>query len=96
MTDSACLTGNAAALNGADDIELTFGLGNAEGLSNDHFESFEAEIFIDVSAVDGNVTGTGDKTNASNGALSSAGAGEIGNSGLIVQIIDLLTLLQQR
>ena len=31
VADSACLTGDTAALNGADDIELTLGAGNGKG-----------------------------------------------------------------
>ena len=48
VTDSACLTGDTAALNVADDIELTLGAGNGEGLIDDELESFETEILVNV------------------------------------------------
>ena len=50
MADSACLTGDTAALNGADDIELTLGAGNGKGLIYDELEGLETEILVNVCA----------------------------------------------
>ena len=77
VTDSTCLTGEAAAANVCNDIELTNGLGNTEGLVNDELESLKTEIIVYISAVDGYVTGTGIETNSCNRLLSSACAVEI-------------------
>ena len=77
VADSACLTGETAATNGSNDIKLTEGLGNAEGLVNDELQGFKTEVLINVLAVNGDNTAAGIKTNAGNGLLSSAGAVEI-------------------
>ena len=53
VTDSTCLTGDTAALSGANDVELAFGAGNGEGLVNDELKGFETEVFVDVSLIDG-------------------------------------------
>ena len=77
VADSACLAGDTAAANVCYDVKLTLGLGNAEGLVNDELESLKTEIVIYVSAVDGDVTGTGIEANSCNRLLSSACAVEI-------------------
>ena len=77
VTDSTCLTGEAAAANVCNDIELAGGLGYAEGLVNDILKSFKTKIVVYVSAVDGNNAGTGIKTNSSYGLLSTACSVEI-------------------
>ena len=83
VTDRTCLSGITAAANEGDDVELAFGIGNSEGLVNDELESIEAEIVVDVTAVDGYNTGAGNDANASNRAFSSACAVEIGLSACI-------------
>ena len=57
VTDSAGLAGNAAASDGANDIKLAQGIGKGHGLTNDQLQSFEAEVLIDVTAIDGEGTG---------------------------------------
>ena len=56
MTDCAGLAGNAAACNAANDVELAVGVGYVKGLTNEELEGFKAEIFVDVSVVDGDFT----------------------------------------
>ena len=77
MTNCACLTGKAAALNGSDDIELALSSGYAEGLIDDELKGLEAEIFVKRLAVNGDNTGAGYDTYASYGLLSSAGTVEV-------------------
>ncbi len=77
VTDRTCLSGETAALNGCNDIELAGSVGYAEGLVNDELKGLETEVLIDVLAIDGDSTGTGIKTNASYRALSSASAVKI-------------------
>ena len=77
MTDRAGLTGDAAALDVGDDVIFADSVGNAERLVDNELEGFQAEIIVDVTAVDGDLAGTGLQTNAGDGALSSAGTVEI-------------------
>ena len=75
VTDSAGLAGNAATCDGANDINGTQGLGGDQGLTNDQLQGVEAEIIVDVTAVDGDGTGTAlVHANTGNGVLTSAGA----------------------
>ena len=78
MTDSAGLTGDTAACNVGDDVELTGGAGNAEGLVDDELQGLETEVIVDGTAVDGDLTAAGIQANASDGLLSAAGAVEVG------------------
>ena len=77
VADCACLTGDTAAANVCNDVELSGGVGYAEGLVDDELEGLKTEVIVDVTAVDGDLAGAGIETNAGNGALSSAGAIEI-------------------
>ena len=77
MTDSTCLTGDTAALNVSNDVELAHGIGDAEGLVNDELKGLKAEVLVNVTAVYSDVTGSGIKANAGYRALSSAGSVEI-------------------
>ena len=77
VTDRACLTGDAAALNVGNDVILADSIGNAERLVDNELEGFQTEIIVDVTTVDGDLAGTGIQTNAGDGALSSAGTVEI-------------------
>ena len=74
MSDSTSLTGNAAALNGADDVELVQSVSNCKGLTNDELEGLKTKVIVDVSAVDGYLTAALVNTNSCNGVLSSAGS----------------------
>ena len=88
MTDRARLTGHAAAGDSADDVELLAGAGEFEGLTNDQLEGLETEVIVDVSVVDGDLTGACIETNSRYRRLSSAGAVKI--RCLIVQLSFLL------
>ena len=77
MTDCACLTGEATAVNVSNDVELADSLGNAEGLIYDELEGLKAKVIFNVSAVDGDSTGTGVETYSCYRLLSSACAVEI-------------------
>ena len=57
MADSTGLTGNTAACNAANDVELLFGTGENERLTNDRLEGIKAEIIVDIAVVDRNLTG---------------------------------------
>ncbi len=53
MADCAGLTGNAAACNAADDVELAVGVSDIKRLTNKELESFKAKVIIDVSVING-------------------------------------------
>ena len=74
VTDGTCLTGHAAACNGADDIEFTESIGQCKGLTNDEFQSIKSEIVVNVSAVDGDFTGAGINSDSGDRMFSSARA----------------------
>ena len=75
MTDSAGLAGNAAALDGADDVNLADGVGADQGLTNDELQGIETEVVVDVTAVDDDGAGAVlVNANAGDGRLTSAGA----------------------
>ena len=78
VTDRTCLTGEAATVYVSNDVELAFSLGNAEGLVYDELEGLKTKVIVNVSAVDGDSTGTGVETNSCYRLLSSACAVEIG------------------
>ena len=65
VTDSAGLAGNAAAVDGSLDVDLADGAGGDQGLTNDELQSLEAEVIVDITAVDGDSTGAvGDEVDA--------------------------------
>ena len=53
MTQSAGLAGNAAAGNGGNDVHLAGVAGQIQGLTDHHLQGVQAEVIIDVPAVDG-------------------------------------------
>ena len=57
MTDGAGLAGNAAACNGANDVNGAQGVGGNQRLTNDQLQGVQAEVLVDVAAVDGDGTG---------------------------------------
>ena len=57
VADSTGLTGNTAACNAANDVELLFGTGENERLTNDRLEGIKAEIIVDIAVVDRDLTG---------------------------------------
>ena len=74
MTDCTGLTGDTAAGNVGNDVVLAYGFGNAEGLIDNQLQGFQTKIIINVSAVDGNLTGTGQQSYSCNGFFSSSSA----------------------
>ena len=83
MTDRAGLTGDPAAGDVGNDIELARGAGDAEGLVDDELQGLEPEVIVNVAVVDGDLAGAGIESDARDGALSSAGSVEIGFSARI-------------
>ena len=78
MADSACLTCEAAAGDGAFDIELTVCMGSFQRLTNDQLEGFETEIIIDCEVIDLDFAGSArEQSYSCNRGLSSAGSVEI-------------------
>ncbi len=75
MTDGTCLTGHAAAFDGADNIDFADGLGGDEGLTDNELEGVETEVIIDVATVDGDNAGAAFiNADSCNGSLAAAGA----------------------
>ena len=75
MTDGAGLTGNAAALDGADDVDLADVLGGDQGLTNDQLQGVQTKVVVDVAAVDDDGAGAVlVNANTGDGRLTSAGA----------------------
>ena len=74
VTNRARLAGRAAAVD-VDVHVILFGkVRENQGRTDDHLEGFETEILVDVTLVDRDVAGAGEKTNARDGLLASAGA----------------------
>ena len=51
-TDSAGLTGNAAAGDSDNDVNLAQQIGGDQGLTNDQLQRVKTEVIVDVAAVD--------------------------------------------
>ena len=84
MAHCAGLSGNAAACDSGFDIDLAEGIGRNQRLTYDKLEGIEAEVIVDVTAVDGDGTGpVGDEVDTRYGGLSAACSVEIGALGLI-------------
>ena len=73
QTQSAGLTGDAAAIAQSDNVELTGGVGHLEGSKGVLNELMTAEILLGVTLVDGHLAGAGDETDAGDGVLTTAG-----------------------
>ena len=74
---SACLAGDSAAADAANDVKLIGGAGKSERLTDDELESLKAEIIVYISVIDDDLAGAGINADSGNGALSAAGAVEI-------------------
>ena len=72
MADCTSLTGNAAACNTADNVELLFVLCANERLTNDELQCVEAKVIVDVTIVDCDLTCTLVQSYTSNRVLSAA------------------------
>ena len=57
VTDGTGLTGNAAASNGNNDVDLAHQIGSSQRLTNDQLQGLQAELFVDVTAIDGDGAG---------------------------------------
>ena len=78
MADSAGLTGNAAARDGDNDVNLAQQIGGDQGLTDDQLQGVQTEILVDVTAVDDDGTGAVlVNANTGNGGLTTAGAVKI-------------------
>ena len=88
MTDSAGLAGNAAAGDGSHDVHLLHVTSGNQGLTNQQLQGLQAEVIVDVAAVDGDGAGAILKqVNAGDGGLPTAGAIQIG----LLRLIPALT-----
>ena len=75
MTDGAGLAGDAAAFDGADEVDLAEHVGGGQRLTDDHLQRVEAEVIVDVTTVDGDGAGAAlIQANAGDGGFATAGA----------------------
>ena len=85
VTDRAGLTGDAATGNGADDVVFAHGVRRLKRLIDDQLQRVEAEVVVDVSAVDGDGAAAREDSNSGHRAFSSAGAVKI--SFLVIHLL---------
>ena len=79
VAQSARLTADAAALDGGNDVHLALAGGGHQGLTDDHLQSLQTEILVNIAAVDGDGAGAaGIDLDAGDRGLSAAGAVQIG------------------
>ena len=75
VTDSAGLTGNAAACDGNNNINLTNQVGGDQGLTDDQLQGLQAKVIVDITAIDGDSAGAVlVNANTGNGGLTTASA----------------------
>ena len=75
VTDRARLTGDAAALDGADDVNLADHVGGDQRLTDDQLQSVQTKVVVDLTTVDDDGAGAVlIDADAGNGGLPSAGA----------------------
>ena len=74
MTDRAGLAGRATAVDIDADIVLAERVGEHEGRADDHLQSLETKVIVNVTLVDRDVAGAGEQPNAGDGFFTSAGA----------------------
>ena len=75
MTDGAGLAGDAAAGDGADDVHLAHHVGGNQGLPDQELQGVQAEVIVDVPAIDDDGAGTVlINANPGDGGLPPAGA----------------------
>ena len=77
VADGAGLAGDAAAAYTADNVELFVCAGELQRLTDDQLQCLQAEIIVDGTVVDGNLTASLVNPYAGDRAFSSAGAVEI-------------------
>ena len=79
MAQGAGLAGDAAAGDGGNDVHLAGVAGGLQGLTDDHLQGIQAEVIVDVTAVDDDGAGAvGEQVDAGDRGLSAAGAVQIG------------------
>ncbi len=77
MADSASLTGNTAAGNADDDVILALQAQQDQRRTDDQLQGLQTEVVVDITIVDGDLTGAGVNANAGNGILTTTSAVEI-------------------
>ena len=78
MTQSAGLTGHAAAGDGSHDVHLAGVAGSLQGLTDDHLQGLQAKVLVNVTAIDGDGAGAvGEQMDAGHRGLTAAGAIQI-------------------
>ena len=77
MTDCTGLAGNTAACHAADNIKLIGGFCQLKRLTNDQFEGIQSKIIVNITVVNGYLSGTLINPNAGDRAFSSAGSVKI-------------------
>ena len=73
MTDRTSLTGDTAAGNCADNVQLVHVVSQIQRLTNDQLQSIQTEVFVNASAVDRDAAVARIQTNSCNRVLTSAG-----------------------
>ena len=79
VADGAGLTGDAAAGDGSYDVDFIELTGRDQGLANDEFKGIEAEVVVDIAAIDRDGAGTVlEQVDPSDGGFPAAGSVEVG------------------
>ena len=75
MAQCAGLAGDAAAGDGSGDVHLADDAGGVQGLADHHLQGLQAEVLLDVTAIDGDGAGAaGEQVDAGHRGLPAAGA----------------------
>ena len=74
MADCSRLAGDAAAGDGADDIELLGNSAEIKRLADDQLQGLETEVIVDIAAVDGDSAGALIEADSGDRVLFAAGA----------------------
>ena len=86
VADGAGLAGDAAAGDGGHDVHLAQVLGGDQGLADDELQGLQAEVVVDVTAVDADGAGAvGEEVDAGHGGLPAA-------STVVVRLLALIHL----
>ncbi len=80
VAEGAGLAGDAAAFDRREDVELLGGLGQQQGLADDHLENVVAEIVVQRVVVDLDLSGSGAQEDPRGGRLAAAGAVILGGA----------------
>jgi hypothetical protein len=81
MSDSACLSIQAAAMDCDAGIEFVCRAGGGQRLSGDHAHRFNRKVILERTAVDGDFAVARREANARHGGLAAAGAEMLGSLG---------------